>query len=169
MSLAGRLVENPRREVNRLRGESTMATTYRVGSGQRRQMIAEAAYFRAERRGFNGGDPVADWIDAEAEVDAELGRLERERTIERLELAVASASRVLDSFKKKVSKLTADARAEWHDDAEKLKGLRDEVRKKLGELRAQGEQVGHKAREQAEKLRDELDELIERVGNKIHA
>ena len=32
-----------------------------------RQMIQEAAYFRAERRGFVGGDPVADWLAAEAE------------------------------------------------------------------------------------------------------
>ena len=35
-----------------------------------RQMIQEAAYFRAERRGFIGGDPVADWLAAEAEIDA---------------------------------------------------------------------------------------------------
>ena len=37
-----------------------------------RQMIQEAAYFRAERRGFSGGDPVADWLAAEAEIDAML-------------------------------------------------------------------------------------------------
>ena len=35
-----------------------------------RQMIQEAAYFRAEARGFVGGDPVADWLAAEAEIDA---------------------------------------------------------------------------------------------------
>lgn len=37
---------------------------------ERRRMIEEAAYFRAERRGFAGGDPVTDWVQAEAEVDA---------------------------------------------------------------------------------------------------
>jgi hypothetical protein len=31
-------------------------------------MIAEAAYFRAQRRGFQGGNPVDDWLVAEAEV-----------------------------------------------------------------------------------------------------
>lgn len=36
---------------------------------ERSQMIAVAAYFRAERRGFNGGDPVEDWLAAEAEID----------------------------------------------------------------------------------------------------
>jgi hypothetical protein len=33
-------------------------------------MIAEAAYFRAQRRGFRGGDPDRDWIEAEVEIDA---------------------------------------------------------------------------------------------------
>ncbi|HZD53475.1 MAG TPA: DUF2934 domain-containing protein [Woeseiaceae bacterium] len=37
---------------------------------QREQMIAEAAYFRAERRGFEGGDPLIDWLEAEAEIEA---------------------------------------------------------------------------------------------------
>jgi hypothetical protein len=32
-------------------------------------MIAEAAYLRAEQRGFSGGDSVADWLAAEKEVD----------------------------------------------------------------------------------------------------
>lgn len=36
----------------------------------REGMIAEAAYYLAERRGFDGGDPVADWLEAEAEIDA---------------------------------------------------------------------------------------------------
>jgi len=32
-------------------------------------MIAEAAYFRAEKRGFVGGDVAQDWQEAEAEID----------------------------------------------------------------------------------------------------
>ena len=32
-------------------------------------MIAEAAYFRAERRGFQGGCPIQDWLEAECEID----------------------------------------------------------------------------------------------------
>lgn len=41
---------------------------------QRWKMIAEAAYYRAERRGFVGGDPAQDWVDAEMEIDQMLGR-----------------------------------------------------------------------------------------------
>ena len=40
-----------------------------VSPEQRRQMIEETAYFRAERRGFTGGDPVNDWLLSESEVD----------------------------------------------------------------------------------------------------
>ena len=36
---------------------------------ERRRMIAEAAYFRAERRGFATGSEVDDWIQAETEID----------------------------------------------------------------------------------------------------
>jgi hypothetical protein len=32
-------------------------------------MIAIAAYYLAERRGFNGGDPLQDWLEAESEID----------------------------------------------------------------------------------------------------
>lgn len=39
---------------------------------QRQRMIAEAAYFMAEHRGFNAGDPVQDWLAAEAEIDTVL-------------------------------------------------------------------------------------------------
>lgn len=34
----------------------------------REQMIAEAAYFRAEQRGFAPGNEMSDWLDAEGEV-----------------------------------------------------------------------------------------------------
>lgn len=34
----------------------------------REQMIAEAAYFNAERRGFAPGHEVADWLQAEADL-----------------------------------------------------------------------------------------------------
>ena len=36
---------------------------------ERLRMIAESAYFRAERRGFHGGQPDQDWLEAESEID----------------------------------------------------------------------------------------------------
>jgi hypothetical protein len=40
----------------------------------RHELIAEAAYARAARRGFRDGDPLADWLAAEVEIDAMLAR-----------------------------------------------------------------------------------------------
>lgn len=39
------------------------------GLNSRQQCIEIAAYFIAERRGFAPGDPMRDWLDAEAEVE----------------------------------------------------------------------------------------------------
>lgn len=40
---------------------------------ERRRMITESAYYRAEQRGFQGDLALDDWLRAEAEVDARLG------------------------------------------------------------------------------------------------
>lgn len=39
---------------------------------QRHKMIAKAAYFRAERRGFEPGHELEDWLGAEAELERSL-------------------------------------------------------------------------------------------------
>jgi hypothetical protein len=49
---------------------STRLTTPSVSADQRHAMIAETAYLRAAARGFSGGDPVADWLASERDVDA---------------------------------------------------------------------------------------------------
>ncbi len=51
---------------------STVTTVIEISEDVRRGMIAEAAYLRAERRGFTGGHEKEreHWVAAEAEVDA---------------------------------------------------------------------------------------------------
>ena len=50
------------------------ARTWQAGKSEedRQDMISTAAYYRAERRGFSGGNEVQDWLEAEAEIDAML-------------------------------------------------------------------------------------------------
>jgi hypothetical protein len=43
-----------------------------MGSTEWQQMVATAAYLRAEARGFVGGSPEQDWFEAEAELRAAL-------------------------------------------------------------------------------------------------
>jgi len=40
---------------------------------KRQQMIAEAAYYRAENRGFVAGEALQNWLEAEDEIGQRLG------------------------------------------------------------------------------------------------
>lgn len=61
--------------ANAQAGEATLGREpVSISADQRRSMIAQTAYLRAERRGFRGGDPVSDWLESEKEVDALLSR-----------------------------------------------------------------------------------------------
>lgn len=58
--------------------ESVAEKSPPVTAEERFRMIAEAAYFRAEKRAFVGGNVAEDWLQAEAEIDRmlkEQGRL----------------------------------------------------------------------------------------------
>ena len=55
------------------RGNTQGALRTKISPEERQAMIREAAYLRAERRGFGGGSEVADWLAAEREVDELLG------------------------------------------------------------------------------------------------
>lgn len=54
----------------RLQPKAGNGGSRRLASDERQRHIAEAAYFRALERGFSGGDELADWLAAEAEIDA---------------------------------------------------------------------------------------------------
>jgi hypothetical protein len=52
----------------------TVPSRRNITPEERHRQIAEAAYFRAEQRGFRGRDPAEDWYEAEVEIDAALAR-----------------------------------------------------------------------------------------------
>lgn len=41
-----------------------------LSPAERMKMIAEAAYYLAQKRGFSGGNELSDWVAAEKQVDA---------------------------------------------------------------------------------------------------
>ena len=57
------------RESTKVRSTETRRARVNVPADVRQKMVADAAYYIAERRGFQPGDLVADWIAAEAEID----------------------------------------------------------------------------------------------------
>lgn len=52
----------------------------RITSKIRHQMIAEAAYYRAERRGFQEGNVLQDWLEAEREIDLMYSQFSQRRS-----------------------------------------------------------------------------------------
>ncbi len=55
--------------LENLKSASTTQTQSALNGADRQKMIATAAYYLAERRGFNSGDEIQDWLEAEAEID----------------------------------------------------------------------------------------------------
>jgi len=60
----------PEREVERADGARRSPAL--MDAQRRRALIAEAAYFRSERRSFEPGHEAADWLAAEQEIDRAL-------------------------------------------------------------------------------------------------
>jgi len=52
--------------------EANATVTHFMGPELRSALIAETAFFRAEKRGFAPGNELEDWLAAESEVDAKL-------------------------------------------------------------------------------------------------
>jgi predicted nucleic acid-binding Zn-ribbon protein len=141
-----------------------MMSQSKVTPDERDRMIAEAAYYKAEQRGFAAGDTVRDWCEAEAEVDARLRRLEIEQWLDRLEDGMAAAAKRISALKRKMTGLSSEARTEWQRDLDRLKNLREDLRPTLAELRKQGEDAGARLRDRAEKLRAEIAEVVAKVA-----
>ncbi|WP_211164045.1 MULTISPECIES: DUF2934 domain-containing protein [Zoogloeaceae] len=95
-----------------------------VTAEERYRMIAEAAYFRAEKSGFVGGNVAEDWLEAEAEIDRmlkEQGRLPSmtpEELEQRVQGALATDPAAIAS---QVRAITLDALTRGHLDADALK------------------------------------------------
>lgn len=53
--------------MNKPKGRTTRQNV--ITSEERQRMIAEAAYYLAEKRGFQGGSSQQDWFEAAAQID----------------------------------------------------------------------------------------------------
>ena len=77
--LKGNGLDHPRRRVG---GRGEVAASDGDGQAmlderQRREMIATAAFLRAQRRGFESGAELEDWLAAEEEIDRWLKLVDR--------------------------------------------------------------------------------------------
>lgn len=134
----------------------------RINKLRRRQMIADAAYFRAEQRGFHAGDATADWLEAEREVDAMLRN--REDLLCLLEERLAWANQRLGAFQKRTVYVTGEARSVWEAEIENLERLRDGLKSVVTRIVNQGVCANERALRQAERIWANISEIMERLG-----
>jgi uncharacterized coiled-coil DUF342 family protein len=139
-------------------------------TNDRHALIARAAYLRAEKRGFQGGDPVEDWLAAEAEVDTRL-RSEREKEERRdfrrytdgLRDQIDTASMRLEELRDRATALRGEAHQEWQRSVEEIGERRDALEKKLAELRKKGRKKRDELKQQAEQVLAELKRALDKL------
>ena len=142
---------------------------------QRYKMIAEAAYFRAEKRGFTGGNVANDWLDAEAEIDRILaqrsdahqeGASTKKAFQKRLEEQVKEWDAKFEKLQAKAKKAKAEIRADIEKQIAVLAEKRASANTKIKELRHRSEDTWEDLRTGTEKrwkeMHDALDRLVSR-------
>jgi hypothetical protein len=76
--LRGRKMDKPDQAHDHPAGSGNgLDTAAWLDERQRREMIATAAFLRAQRRGFDRGTELEDWVAAEAEIDRWLQAVDR--------------------------------------------------------------------------------------------
>ena len=123
-------------------------------------MIETAAYYRAQKRGFSGGDPVADWLEAEREIEALLQHADHTGAT-RLEHAAhrmqdhAAYQRMRTEFKKIL------AGAQDTINADTIRQAFDRAGKEIREL---GEYVPDTVDRAGKRLKQEVAAAVEKMG-----
>lgn len=141
-----------------------------------REMVAVAAYFRAERRGFASGDPTADWLEAEAEIKQRLNQepetagaelSSKQAFQKKLEDQLGEWDAKLEQLRAKAKEAKADISAEFEVQLEALAARRAVAQEKLRELRQHGESAWEDLTAGADKAWKELREAIERAASRL--
>ena len=135
---------------------------------KRHQTIAAADYYRAESRGFRGGEELSDWLEAEAEGEHlleprpgnESKTSAKHHFQQKLETQLKECDVSLEKLKAKARDAKAEIRAEFEVDLEALAGKRALAQEKLQELRRHGEWAWEDVKDSAEKTWSELREAL---------
>ena len=139
---------------------------------QRYQMIAEAAYFRADRQGFRG-NPAQDWLDAEAEIDRILhhpgkaGLSPKQAFQQKLEAQLRELDTAFDELKLQASLAKADLRTEFEKQLEVLAAKRTTAQTKLGELSRRTEGAWEDLKGGAEKAWDDMRQTLSQIATRF--
>ena len=143
---------------------------------QRYKMIADAAYFRAEKRGFVGGNVANDWLEAEAEIDLILqqqsdskqaGASTKKAFQQRLEKQLKEWDAKFETLQAKAKKAKAEIRADLEKQIATLADKRASANKKIIELRHRTEDTWEDLRTGTEKKWKEMHEALDRLVSRF--
>lgn len=153
---------------------SASAQKMPVTPEQRYQMIAEAAYFRAEKRGFVGGDSALDWVEAEAEIDRiiqqpgkEPQMTEKQAFQQKLEAQLREWDAKFEELKSKAQDAKTEIRADYEKQLEILASKRDLARTKALELRQRTEGAWKDLKGGTEKAWDEMRKALDHIASRF--
>jgi len=125
-----------------------------VSTEERQRLIAEAAYYRAQQRGFSGGDPLDDWLAAERQINQALPNARQQKE----ELAA------YEKLRKAVGKMLTEAR-----DTVNAETLKQAFDKATAELRKTGEFTTDTINKIADSLRKDMASAAMKMGPKWEA
>jgi hypothetical protein len=154
---------------------STIVKEVPVSPEQRYQMISEAAYFRAEKRGFVSGD-VADWLEAEAEIHRLLQQSSepakdemttKQAFQQKLEAQLKEWDLKLAALTAKTQGAKAKIRSRIESEIEVLSTKRAAAQTTLRELRERTEGAWEDLKTVAEKTWEEMHEALDRVVSRF--
>lgn len=158
-----------------LKNETTPSIRPEAGSvvpEQRYQMIAKAAYFRAERRGFASGFELQDWLEAEAEVDRVLletgGEAGSAHAFEdALEARLKGWDEKFDALMGLAEKAKTEARHELEEQLEALGAKRAMAQEKLEDLRQRTGSAWADFKEGAEQAWEDIRKALDSVASRF--
>ncbi|MDR3631297.1 MAG: DUF2934 domain-containing protein [Desulfocapsaceae bacterium] len=138
-----------------------------ISPEQRYKMIAEAAYFQAEKRGFVGGNMAQDWLEAEAKIDRilqqppESGTITKHAFQQRLEAQLKEWDAKFETLQTKAKKATTGMRSDFEKQIGALTKKRAAAQAKIVELRKHTEGTWGDLKTGAEKTWEEMHQALD--------
>jgi basic membrane lipoprotein Med (substrate-binding protein (PBP1-ABC) superfamily) len=147
-----------------------------VSPAERYRMIAEAAYYHAERRGFISGDSAQDWLDAEAEIDHILQNPSEGKRLlmtakqafqQKLDAQLTEWDAKFDQLKAKALGAKDEMHADYEKQLEALAEKRTAAQAKMQDLRLRTEDAWEDLKGGTEKAWDEMRNTLDRIASRF--
>lgn len=141
----------------------------RAAAERRHRMIQEAAYFRAERRDFRGGDPLADWLEAEREIDRRLSAQQdasRLGTIEQFEKQLTAFEQALQRLMSRAREMSGEARTHLDSERDSQEPREAGAEERLDDLLRRSDEAWDQLKKGVHSARHELNQVLNSIARR---